>query len=30
LISGVIFWILSDSKKAFNFKKLSLSKIISV
>jgi hypothetical protein len=27
LISGVIFWILRDSKKAFNFKKLSLLKI---
>jgi hypothetical protein len=29
LISGVIFWILRDSKKAFNFKKLSLLKISS-
>jgi hypothetical protein len=28
LISGVIFWILRDSKKEFNFKKLSLLKII--
>jgi hypothetical protein len=27
LISGVIFWILRDSKKSFNFKKLSLLKI---
>jgi hypothetical protein len=27
LISGVIFWILRDSKKAFNFNKLSLLKI---
>lgn len=27
LISGVIFWILSDSKKEFNFKKLSLAEI---
>ncbi len=27
LISGVVFWILSDSKKAFNIKKLSLLKI---
>jgi hypothetical protein len=29
LISGVIFWILRDSKKEFNFKKLSLLKISS-
>jgi hypothetical protein len=29
LISGVIFWILRDSKNAFNFKKLSLLKISS-
>jgi hypothetical protein len=29
LISGVIFWILRDSKKAFNFNKLSLLKISS-
>ena len=29
LISGVIFWILRDSKKAFNFRKLSLLKISS-
>ncbi|MGC1389662.1 MAG: DUF6629 family protein [Bacteroidales bacterium] len=30
LISGVIFWILRDSKKEFNFKKIALLKISSV
>jgi hypothetical protein len=29
LISGVVFWILRDAKADFNFKKLSLLKIIS-